>query len=309
MRRARSLVFALSVASVLAGAPDGGADEVRCNALLTAAAVKTAIHQPLDLVDSVKRGEGHLECSWMARGAGGFKSAALTLMEPEAIRRSMTPEATPAEYFAINVKSTEDVSGNKHETLPGIGRQAALIRSDEQLVLYLETAAGFVAVVTNGLTKPQVVALAKAIGQAPDPTSASAPRAAAAATEDTRIEGQAILAHSIGALALEYARLLHAGKTAEVVALSSRRARERRRAMPASERRESDAYLRKNVPSAAELEAGIRAGGVLMVEGAKATLNVTKSESRENPDGSVTASSTTVAMPFEREAGVWKLAQ
>ena len=299
MTISRSIVLAVTAAVVLAGAYPARAQEVRCLALIDDAAVKKATGQPMELADSVKRGPGHWECAWMARGAGGLKTAHLTFLEPEALAGM-----APGQIFETNVKGFEEVSGSKRELLPGIGQQAALVKNAEQTVLYLETAAGFMTVVTNGLTKPQIAALAKVLGQAP-----ALPAATAAAADEAPPAGPAILAHPIGALALEYARALHAGKSAEVLALTSRGARAKRQALPASERKESDAYIKKNVPPAAALEAGIRAGGRLLIAGPKATLNVSSSETRKNPDGSITASASTFAMPFELEDGQWKVAQ
>jgi hypothetical protein len=293
------------MAFVLVVAPHARAQQaLPCSQLLSAAAMKKATGQPLEVVDSVMRGVGTSECTWMARGATGFKTAMITLVDPEALKKA---ELTPAQQFATSVKATEEVSGKKHEVLSGVGVQAALILNDQQTVTYLETSAGFVTLLTTGLTRPQVVAVAKAIAQAPVPSAAAAPQGGPSV--EVRVEGAAIMTHPVGKLAVEFARLLHAGKTAERLALSSQGARDRRQAMPASEQRESDAYVAKTIPAAAALEAAIRAGGVLLVNGAKATLNVTSSESRKNADGSVTASASTMAMPFEQEKGVWKVAQ
>jgi len=285
----RTSALVLLAAGVSAAAfPVRAAEAATCAELLTAAEVTAAAGAGFEAVGPEDRGNGETMCPWMARG-GGFKTVALTFWSGK-----------DAAFFDDLVGSAESVTGGKREALPGAGRRAALVRYEEQLTLVLETADGVGRLITNGVTPAQVKALAVAV--------AGPPSAAAAIPKQERIEGAAILAHPIGALAVRYAAALHA-KGSDVSALSSRAALARRQAMPKSERAESDAYLRKMVPAAADIESAIRAGGVLMIEGPKATLNLVRTESTRNGDGSVTSSSTTSALPFELEDGAWKVAQ
>ena len=260
-----------------------------CATLLTAAEVEAAAGKGFEDMGPTDRGEGESECAWMSRGAGGFKLIAVSFWDNRA-----------AEYES-DIATMEGATGAKREAVPGVA-SAVLLKNAQQIVAIVSTAGGLARVATNGLTKPQVTALARAVS-GPAATGA----AAVAIPKSERIEGAAILAHPIGALALRYATALHA-KGGDVAALSSKKAQAERQALPKSERAESDAYLRKMVPAAAALEAAIRAGGVLMLEGPKATLNLVRSESTKNADGSVTSSSSTSAIPFELEDGAWKVA-
>ncbi len=64
------------------------------------------------------------------------------------------------------------------------------------------------------------------------------------------------------------------------------------------------------VPTRPVLEAGIRSGGILIIEDdARATLNVITTEQKSTQPGVVSGSSTTTAIPFVMEAGAWKLAR
>jgi hypothetical protein len=68
-------------------------------------------------------------------------------------------------------------------------------------------------------------------------------------------------------------------------------------------------FLRKFLPTRASLEASLPTGGVLIVEGDQATLNVVATEQQSASPGSVTSTSTTTAIPFVMEGGQWKIAQ
>jgi len=274
-------VFVSTLSATHAGA-------ATCAELLTTAEVKAAAGASFEDMGPQDRGEGETLCAWMSRGAGGFKTVALTFHGGKG-----------PDFFDTAITSAEQATSAKRETLAGVGGRAAVVRYEEQFTTLIETAGGVGQLVTNGLARAQVTALAKAVG---GPAGA-----AAAIPKEERIEGAAILAHPIGALALRYATALHA--KGDVSALSSTAAQARRKAMPAGERAESDAFMRKMLPAAAALEAGIRAGGVLLIEGGKATLNVVSSQSAKGKDGSITSSSTTSAIAFELEDGAWKVAR
>ena len=59
----------------------------------------------------------------------------------------------------------------------------------------------------------------------------------------------------------------------------------------------------------AEFKALLPSGVLIIEDGERATLNVIKNEQRPTQPGTVEYSSTTVAIPFVRENGVWKLAR
>jgi hypothetical protein len=131
-----------------------------------------------------------------------------------------------------------------------------------------------------------------------------------APAKETRIQGAEILKNPIGALALRYADALHGGTMDETMKLASTKAQADWKSLPASERAESAAFLKKMIPKRGDLEAGIKAGGLLIIEdGARATLNVTTTEQKSKEPGVVNASSTTTAIPFVLEGGQWKVAR
>ncbi|MEO6327221.1 MAG: hypothetical protein ABIT01_13115 [Thermoanaerobaculia bacterium] len=126
---------------------------------------------------------------------------------------------------------------------------------------------------------------------------------------ETRINGAEILKHPIGALALSYAEALHGKGMGEVMKLASAKAQANWKAQPKGEQAESTAYRKRTVPTRSELAGGIEKGGMLIIEGNLATLNVVTFEQKSSEPGVVSSSSTTTAIPFVLEGGTWKLAQ
>jgi len=121
------------------------------------------------------------------------------------------------------------------------------------------------------------------------------------------LAGAAILEHEIGKLALEYAQRLEAGRMDAVAELLSGAARAARAAATPAEREASDGYRRRTTPPAGQLAAQIRDGGTLHFFGEKAQLSVVASETVKNPDGSITSTSTSTSIGFERENGAWRV--
>lgn len=121
------------------------------------------------------------------------------------------------------------------------------------------------------------------------------------------IAGAAILDHPIGALAVEYARRLEAGGIDSALELLSGRARAKRAAEPAAERKGSDDFRRRQLPPPATFAEQIRSGGELRFVGDSAFLNVVSHATTENPDGSTSFTSNTTGLAFELEEGVWKV--
>jgi len=131
-----------------------------------------------------------------------------------------------------------------------------------------------------------------------------------ASAPETRVQGAEIEKHPIHGLALRYADALHSGAADGFMSLASSKAQAAWRAYPASERAESTAYRKKTIPARSALAAAIRTGGLLILQGdSTASLNVTTVEQKRTTPGTVTASSTTLSMPFVLENGAWKLAQ
>ncbi len=132
--------------------------------------------------------------------------------------------------------------------------------------------------------------------------------AGAAAPPATRIEGPELAKHPAAAVVLQYADLVHAGKVEEALAkLGSTQAQAKWKALPASEKKESAAFRARILPPRAEIAKALQAGGLLLVEGERATLNLIKIEPATATNSKGT--STTVAIPLALENGRWKIAQ
>lgn len=129
-----------------------------------------------------------------------------------------------------------------------------------------------------------------------------------------RVEGEDLLAHPVWPIALEYLDLVHAGRIEDAKRLATAQVQARWSAEPASEKAESLAFLRKSLPTRAEATEALKGGGdaraVLIVEDDEvATLNVIRTERRQQAPGEMSVSSTTMAIAFAKEGGTWKLAQ
>jgi hypothetical protein len=127
------------------------------------------------------------------------------------------------------------------------------------------------------------------------------------AQAETRIKGADIMKHPIGPLALQYVDLVHAGKMEDALKLASIKPQAEWKKYP-GERTSYTNFMKKMMPSRADLEASLQGGAVLIVEGQKATLNVIKMEQKSAKPGEVTSTSTTVGIPFVLEDGKWKVA-
>lgn len=132
---------------------------------------------------------------------------------------------------------------------------------------------------------------------------------------EVRLEGEEILDHPIGPLALQFLDLIHAGNIEGAKALATADVQARWKGEPASERAESLAYLRKNLPTRADVTAGLQTGtgglrGVLIIEEeSSATLNLIQSSQTSPEPGTTTFSSSTMTIGFAMEGGQWRLAQ
>jgi hypothetical protein len=128
-------------------------------------------------------------------------------------------------------------------------------------------------------------------------------------TASTELRGADIFDHPVGQLALCYAEAVHAGRMDEALALSTQGERERALTQSPRQRQRRERFRRKVVPAPELFSSAIQNGGVLSIQGGTAFLEVVVTESRhEDPDGSVTSSSTTLALPFALENGAWRVA-
>lgn len=105
---------------------------------------------------------------------------------------------------------------------------------------------------------------------------------AAAAAEKTEIKGAAILDHACGKVAVRHMGLVHAGKMDEAVQLGTPEMQQEFQAMPADQKAMMTDMMKQMSQSEADFSAEIKANGLLVVEGDKATLTVTKETKDEN---------------------------
>jgi hypothetical protein len=124
-----------------------------------------------------------------------------------------------------------------------------------------------------------------------------APGAARGDDFPTEITGQAALAHPAGKAVVEAARLLRAGKLAEVKQKSVKEVRDEWTALSAAERKEESERARERAPDPATFEADIARVGILLLYGETATLRVPTEDGAD-----------VTAMAFlSLEAGKWKV--
>ena len=121
------------------------------------------------------------------------------------------------------------------------------------------------------------------------------------------LEGQAVLDHEIGKAVLAFAQEIAAGKFEAANELRSAPARAKRAAMAGKEREESDRYWKDTLPAPSALADQIRTGGKLTFEGEKAYLNISSNTKTENADGSTSYSSSSMSIPFDLDAGTWRV--
>jgi len=131
----------------------------------------------------------------------------------------------------------------------------------------------------------------------------------AQSASETRILKGDILKHPIAEVAVRYAEAVHAGKQDDMLNLTSATGQKTFKADPPGEQQASMRFLKKFIPAPAALKVGIESGGILILEGSTATLNVVTTQSQSTKPGEVTSDSTTTAMPFLLEDGVWKIAR
>jgi hypothetical protein len=120
--------------------------------------------------------------------------------------------------------------------------------------------------------------------------------------------GAEILDHEIGKLALEYAKRLAASKIDSAIDLLSGPARAKRAAESSADRQQSDTFRRQHLPAADQLAERIRDGGRVTFEGDKAYLQLMRSVTTKNADGSVSYSSESTSLPFELLNDRWWIA-
>jgi hypothetical protein len=106
----------------------------------------------------------------------------------------------------------------------------------------------------------------------------------------TEIQGAAILDHPCGKVALKHMGLVHAGKIEEASKLGTQEMQSQWKSLPAKDREMMTEMMKEMSKSEAEFAAEIKAGGLLVVEGSKATLTV--KEEHKDANGTVSGTLT-----------------
>ena len=123
-----------------------------------------------------------------------------------------------------------------------------------------------------------------------------------AAAAKSELKGAAILDHACGKTSVKHMGLVHAGKMLEAVKLGTKGMQEEWNALPAKDRQMMSGMMKEMSQSEAEFSAQIKAGGLLAVEGPKATLTV----KQEQKDANGTSTST-MTQNFEIDGGISRL--
>lgn len=146
-----------------AGAPaQDAAPPLRCAALLTADEVKAAVGVAMQDMGPEERNPGETECAWMARGGkDGFKSVAVQFYTTAYIAGGANP--TPQAFYEDMVAFAEENNNAKRQALSGIGKAAAIVATDPQLLGVVQLEDGVARIVGNNLTKAQMTAVARAV--------------------------------------------------------------------------------------------------------------------------------------------------
>lgn len=111
------------------------------------------------------------------------------------------------------------------------------------------------------------------------------PTLALAAPQEIR--GAKILEHPCGKLSVQHMGLVHAGKIDEAFALGSKELQAQWKAAPAADRKMMAGMMQATSQTEADYTAAIKAGGVLVVDGATAKLTVT--EEKKDANGTMTS--------------------
>jgi hypothetical protein len=104
----------------------------------------------------------------------------------------------------------------------------------------------------------------------------------------TEIQGAAILDHPCGKVAVKHMGLVHAGKIEEAGKLGTKEMQDQWKSLPAKDREMMTEMMKEMSKTEEEFAAEIKAGGLLVVEGYRATLTVKE----EHKDANGTVSST-----------------
>ena len=106
----------------------------------------------------------------------------------------------------------------------------------------------------------------------------------------TEIKGAAILDHPCGKVAVKHMGLVHAGKVDEATKLATQEMQDQWKAMSTDDRKMMSGMMKEMSKTEAQFAKDIKASGLLVVEGDKATLTVT--QEHKDANGSSTSTLT-----------------
>jgi hypothetical protein len=146
---------------VILASPAFAQTPATCGSLVTDAEVTKAVGTAMRAMGNDNRGPGHTECKWMLAGQGAFKTLAVIFEDQSALKAANA--ATPAALFETYVSSAEQTGKSKRTPLAGVGQKAAIVEVSEQTQTIVQRTDGVARIITNGLTRAQVTALAQAL--------------------------------------------------------------------------------------------------------------------------------------------------
>jgi hypothetical protein len=211
-----------------------------------------------------------------------------------------------AEWQALSAAEQREEAARNRERAPDPATFAAQIETIGELTIYGDSAQLRIPTPDGDISAMAFVAL-----EGGEWKVTAGPMTIAPPPQETAPEvvGGDILDHEIGKLALAFATTLHAEGTAAALTLMSSAAKAAWAEQDVERRGESDRIRRETIPTAQVLAAQVREGGRLGFYGDKAYLIVNSSERTENPDGSVTYTSSSLSLPFELEEGQWRVGE
>ena len=151
---------ALLLGATLVTTPVHAQGPVTCGSLVTDAELTKVVGTPMRAIGNDVRGPGHTECKWMLSGQGAFKTVAVILEDQAAIKALGD---TAAKLFETYVSSAEQTGKSQRVPLAGVGQRAAIIDVSEQTQVIVQRTDGVARIITNGLSRAQVTALAQAL--------------------------------------------------------------------------------------------------------------------------------------------------
>lgn len=110
----------------------------------------------------------------------------------------------------------------------------------------------------------------------------------AQASPRTEIKGAAILDHPCGKIAVQHMGLVHAGKMEEATKLGTQEMQDKWKALPAKDRTMMTGMMKEMSESTEQFSGEIKASGLLVVEGAGASLTIKKEHKDKNGSSSET---------------------